>query len=145
MRLWTLHPQYLDAKGLVAAWREALLAQKVLAGATVGYRAHPQLWRFRQAAHPMQAIADFLHGLHDEAEARGYRFDASKIGMPRSAAQLPATTGQLLYEWEHLLGKVQVRAPEHYRALATVRDPQPHPLFALIEGEVEVWEVRPST
>jgi len=31
MRLWSLHPRYLDAKGLVALWREGLLAQKVLA------------------------------------------------------------------------------------------------------------------
>ncbi|HKX52383.1 MAG TPA: pyrimidine dimer DNA glycosylase/endonuclease V [Nitrosospira sp.] len=37
MRLWTLHPRYLDTKGLVAAWREALLAQKVLSGLTSGY------------------------------------------------------------------------------------------------------------
>ncbi|MEN6399799.1 MAG: pyrimidine dimer DNA glycosylase/endonuclease V, partial [Rectinema sp.] len=29
MRLWTLHPQYLDQKGLTAAWREGLLAKKV--------------------------------------------------------------------------------------------------------------------
>jgi hypothetical protein len=36
MRLWTLHPKYLDARGLVALWREALLAQKVLRGATRG-------------------------------------------------------------------------------------------------------------
>jgi hypothetical protein len=27
MRIWTVHPRYLDPKGLVAAWREALLAQ----------------------------------------------------------------------------------------------------------------------
>jgi hypothetical protein len=27
MRLWSLHPKYLDAKGLVAVWR--LLAKKV--------------------------------------------------------------------------------------------------------------------
>lgn len=37
MRIWSLHPSYLDAKGLVALWRETLLAQKVLLGATVGY------------------------------------------------------------------------------------------------------------
>lgn len=38
MRLWTLHPKYLDPKGLVALWRETLLAQRVLAGRTRGYR-----------------------------------------------------------------------------------------------------------
>ena len=34
MRLWTLHPKYLDARGLVALCCEALLAQKVSRGAT---------------------------------------------------------------------------------------------------------------
>jgi hypothetical protein len=37
---------YLDGRGLVALWREALLAQAVLRGRTRGYR-HPQLARFR--------------------------------------------------------------------------------------------------
>jgi hypothetical protein len=32
MRLWSLHPEYLDANGLVALWREALLAQAFLQG-----------------------------------------------------------------------------------------------------------------
>jgi hypothetical protein len=32
MRLWSLHPRYLDAKGLQAVWREGLLAKKVLQG-----------------------------------------------------------------------------------------------------------------
>jgi hypothetical protein len=43
MRLWSLHPQYLDPQGLVALWREALLAQAVLRGKTRGYKHHPQL------------------------------------------------------------------------------------------------------
>jgi hypothetical protein len=43
MRLWSLHPCHLDAKGLVALWREGLLAQKVQACETNGYRNHPQL------------------------------------------------------------------------------------------------------
>ena len=41
MRLWSLHPAHLDRQGLIACWREALLAQKVLAGLTTGYRSHP--------------------------------------------------------------------------------------------------------
>src|SRR5665213_874155 len=56
MRLWTLHPRYLDAQGLVAAWREALLAQKVLEGATRGYTRHPQLIRFQSHPKPLEAI-----------------------------------------------------------------------------------------
>jgi Pyrimidine dimer DNA glycosylase len=89
MRLWTLHPRYLDSKGLVAAWREALLAQKVLAGATRGYRHHPQLIRFQSQADPRAAIASFLVGLADEAANRGYRFDASKISRRRFKGRIP--------------------------------------------------------
>ena len=38
MRLWSLRPKYLDSQGLVALWREGLLAQAVLRGKTRGYR-----------------------------------------------------------------------------------------------------------
>src|SRR6185436_1522217 len=79
MRLWTVHPRYLDAKGLVAAWREALLAQKILAGGTRGYKHHPQLIRFRSHPRPLPAIATFLLGIAQEAQRRGYRFDTCKI------------------------------------------------------------------
>src|SRR5687768_9974601 len=98
MRLWTLHPRYLDPKGLVACWREALLAQKVLSGATRGYRNHPQLLRFRSASDPMAAIAAFLHGIAIEAERRGYKFDIRKIAETRSAEKILETRGQLDYE-----------------------------------------------
>jgi hypothetical protein len=49
MRIWSVHPRYLDRQGLTAGWREGLLAQKVLTGTTKGYRNHPQLRRFRAA------------------------------------------------------------------------------------------------
>jgi Pyrimidine dimer DNA glycosylase len=60
MRIWSLHPQYLDRQGLTAAWREGLLAQKVLTGTTKGYRNHPQLRRFRAAGdgRAMDALPD---------------------------------------------------------------------------------------
>src|SRR3954452_20706360 len=101
MRLWTLHPQYLDPKGLVACWREALLAQKVLSGGTRGYRHHPQLLRFRSAGDPMAAIGAFLHEVSAEADRRGSHFDASKITGPRSAQKISETRGQLDFEWAH--------------------------------------------
>src|SRR5687768_13588574 len=102
MRLWTLHPRYLDPQGLVACWREALLAQKVLSGATRGYRNHPQLLRFRASSYPMLAIAAFLHEIAAEAERRGYKFDVRKIVGPRSERKIRETRGQLEYEWAHL-------------------------------------------
>src|SRR5690348_4497397 len=111
MRLWTLHPKYLDAKGLVALWREALLAQKVLLGKTKGYRHHPQLIRFQAHAKPAVALAAFLKAVHEEATRRGYAFDGSKIGRCRVVIEIEETDGQLLYEWEHLRQKLKRRAP----------------------------------
>jgi len=142
MRLWSLHPRYLDRQGLTAGWREALLAQAVLAGRTKGYTAHPQLVRFRQVADPRAAVGDYLAGMADEADRRGYRYDRSKVEQ-RSEAPLaiPVTRGQLDHEWLHLLLKLERRSPEWLRALRTVEVPEPHPLFHVVDGPVEPWEV----
>ena len=140
MRLWTIHPSYLDAKGLVAAWREALLAQKVLAGGTKGYRHHPQLARFQAQADPLAAIATFLAGLAAEAQERGYHFDAGKISRQRFKGRIAETDGQLLYEWEHLRAKLRVRAPQVELRFREVAVPEPHPLFRIVPGAVQEWE-----
>ena len=142
MRLWTVHPRYLDAKGLVAAWREALLAQKVLAGATKGYRHHSQLARFQAQAEPLTVIAAFLAGVADEALNRGYHFNATKISRPRFSGRIPETRGQLLYEWKHLKTKLQKRSPLLARRFKSITMPEQHPLFQIIEGEVRDWEKR---
>ena len=111
MRLWTLHPRYLDPQGLVALWREGLLARAVLRGATRGYQRHPQLERFRLAPAPEAAIDAYLGAVLVEAQARGYRFDAAKLGPVDAAIALEATSGQLDHEWAHLLAKLQRRNP----------------------------------
>jgi hypothetical protein len=148
MRLWTLHPKYLDAQGLVALWRESLLAQAVLAGRTRGYRAHPQLERFREHRSPAGSIAAYLRTVHAEACARGYAFDAKKIGRPMAgagaAARMTATRGQLEHEWRHLLAKLERRDPERWSVLVRVRRPQPNPLFTLRAGAVASWERAPG-
>jgi hypothetical protein len=142
MRLWTLHPQYLDPKGLVAAWREALLAQKVLAGSTKGYRNHPQLIRFKAHSDPLAAISAFLTGLAREADRRGYHFDSSKILFRSIKVRIPETKGQLLFEWKHLKTKLHVRAPIAARMLRKIRTPKTHPLFSVIPGKIREWEKR---
>lgn len=140
MRLWSLHPRYLDAKGLVALWREGLLAQKVLAGQTRGYRHHPQLARFRAQRNPQGAIAAYLREVQREATRRGYHFDASKIGRA-SRVRLNVTRGQMQYELAHLRAKLARRDPAALQRLATLQDAEPHPLFDVVAGEVEPWEV----
>jgi hypothetical protein len=140
MRLWTIHPKHLDAKGLVALWREALLAQKVLQGRTRGYRHHPQLLRFQALRNPAGALASYLAAVHAESARRGYQFDCSKIGKKRFRGRITETKGQLLYEWKHLKRKLSVRDPGRHRASRSVPMPEHHPLFRLIEGKVRAWE-----
>lgn len=139
--MWTIHPKHLDAKGLLAAWREALLAQKVLEGKTKGYRSHPQLRRFKSLPDPVGAIAAYLRALHREAEARGYQFSAEKIHPVKFTGRIACTRGQLLYEWNHLKRKLQARDEQKYRECQAVEEPEAHPLFRITEGGVEDWEI----
>ncbi|HEY4099941.1 MAG TPA: pyrimidine dimer DNA glycosylase/endonuclease V [Gemmatimonadales bacterium] len=140
MRLWTLHPRYLDAAGLVALWREALLARKVLRGNTIGYRHHPQLQRFRNSGRPVASINAYLRAIYVEAMRRGYRFDASRIRGPRARTKIPVTAGQVAAEWQHLLAKLRRRSPRLFEQLEPMGRPRLHPLFRSRSGPVESWE-----
>ena len=140
MRLWSLHPRYLDPQGLVALWREALLAKAVLGGRTRGYTRHPQLERFRAHAKPRSAINSYLAAIHDEAAQRGYAFDRSKVGPVRAVPSIPVSSGQLAYEWQHLQGKLAVRNPCVLARWSGVAMPACHPLFRRHPGAVASWE-----
>jgi hypothetical protein len=143
VRLWSLHPKYLDRIGLVALWREGLLAQKVLLGETKGYRLHPQLSRFRSEADPVLAVGCYLDAVVEEADRRGYAFARSKIVRAGEPPRIAITAGQIDYEWRHLLNKLKVRAPEVFEKNRWLEMVDPHPLFAVVPGGIEGWE-RPA-
>jgi hypothetical protein len=140
MRLWTIHPRYLDARGLVALWREALLARAVLQGRTRGYQHHPQLTRFRAVPNPVTCLNLYLRAVYDESVERGYRFDARKLGRRQTHRRIAATSGQLAYEWVHLKNKLKSRDPQKYQVIANIRRPLAHPLFVIRAGPVQSWE-----
>jgi hypothetical protein len=140
MRIWTIHPKYLDKQGLVALWREALLAQAVLLGKTKGYRNHPQLNRFLMQDDSVAAIATYLKDVHHEANQRGYRFDGRKIHRKRINNQIIETNGQLLYEWDHLMTKLKARSPDVFREYEKVEKPIAHPIFRIVPGKIRDWE-----
>ncbi len=140
MRLWSIHPEYLDRAGLLAVWREALLAQKVLEGKTKGYTNHPQLKRFKSHRFPQRAIVNYLLGIWKEARRRGYNFDPEKIGTKGKVEKIPVTRSQLKYEFGLLREKLKRRAPVMARQLASVKEIEPHPFFEVIEGAIEEWE-----
>ena len=141
MRLWTLHPKYLDVRGLVALWREALLAQAVLGGRTSGYPRHPQLIRFRNSPSPLESIAFYLRAVHDEATRRGYSFDVTKIAQIGVGEPIMVARGQLNYEWSHLKAKLHDRAPHWLAGLEFSARPEAHPLFHIVPGPVAEWEI----
>ena len=140
MRLWSVHPKYLDPQGLVALWREALLARAVLRGETRGYRNHPQLARFYAQSSPVSAINSYLLGIYAEAVARGYSFDRSKIGPERIEGLMQVTRGQVIYEWQHLLSKLATRNPVLHERCCSEPEPESHPLFRVCPGPIEPWE-----
>ncbi|BBA36802.1 uncharacterized protein sS8_4879 [Methylocaldum marinum] len=140
MRLWSLHPKYLDPMGLVTLWREGLLAQAVLEGKTKGYVHHPQLHRFRDQSNPVGFIADYLRVIHAEAAGRGYRFAATKISRSRADGQIAVTRGQLDFEWQHLSKKLETRDPKWLAGIRHILIPEPHPLFYAVPGCIAEWE-----
>jgi hypothetical protein len=141
MRIWSLHPKYLDSKGLVALWRETLLAQYVLEGKTKGYKNHPQLDRFKKSKYPVDAINYYLGFIYAEAKDRGYNFSAEKFDAKAKKVKLAVTDGQMKYEAGHLLKKLKTRDPALYKKIKALDSFEPHPMFKVKEGEIEEWEI----
>jgi hypothetical protein len=144
MRLWSLHPKYLDAKGLVALWREALLAKKVLEGKTKGYKNHPQLIRFKEQKFPLKSINAYLYHVYLESKVRGYLFDEKKIlinSALKFRIKIPVSTGQKNYEFEHLKKKIKIRDHDKYLKINLIKRVGLHPVFKEVLGEVAPWEI----
>lgn len=137
MRLWTLHPKHLDTKGLVALWREGLLAQACLAGKTKGYVNHSQLIRFKRCVDPVKAIGSYLSVVFEESLRRQYNFNSSKI-IDMSHEKITVTSGQVLFEMEHLNRKLVERSPKD--VITNLEDLMLHPMFRIVDGDVELWE-----
>lgn len=120
MRLWTLHPKYLDTKGLVALWREGLGAQRNILGLcgkmplAKGYNNHPQLKRFMKSEDPIRSIGFYLSRVYAEACERGFSFNSKLIHCSQfvdctKVQSIKVTSGQVLYESYHLWQKLYDR------------------------------------
>jgi hypothetical protein len=91
---------------------------------------------------PGDRIVAYLHGVADEADARGFAFDRSRIAGPRPAVEMmiEVTDGQLALEWAHLRAKLEDRSPDVLARWAGVGRPDPHPCFVVVPGPVAPWE-----
>lgn len=141
MRIWSVHPKHLDAKGLVALWRETLLAKNVLEGNTKGYKNHPQLNRFKELNAPVDAINQYLSVVYQEALDRGYNFNKEKINWGFKPVTIKVTTGQVDYEAGHLMNKLKVRDADRYEQVKLLSHLEIHTMFEIVEGEIESWEI----
>ncbi|MBS7651857.1 MAG: pyrimidine dimer DNA glycosylase/endonuclease V [Candidatus Bathyarchaeia archaeon] len=142
MRLWSIHPKYLDGRGLVAVWREGLLAKRVLEGRTMSHRNHPQLLRFKGYEKPVDLIDAYLFQIYLEAKRRGYSFDSSKIRVIELHGAIAVTNGQLKYEFVHLLKKLERRNKRWLENLKKLshKKVEPNPVFRIVNGGIENWE-----
>jgi len=140
MRIWSIHPKYLDSKGLIALWREALLAKNVLECKTIGYVNHPQLDRFKNSQNPLEAINQYLSNVYDEAVVRQFKFDSTKFRKPNLSLLLEVSEGQIIFEFKHLLFKLKSREINLYEKLKETKTIMPHPMFKIVKGEIENWE-----
>ena len=140
MRIWSIHPKYLDSKGLVALWREALLAKNVLECKTIGYVNHPQLDRFKNSQNPLDAINQYLSNVYDEAVVRQFKFDSTKFRKPNLSLLLEVSEGQIIFEFKHLLFKLKSREINLYEKIEETKTIMQHPMFKIVKGEIENWE-----
>ena len=141
MRIWSIHPKYLDAMGIVALWRETLLAKNVLEGKTKGYINHPQLNRFKRCKNPVDAVNQYLTEVYKESVLRGYKFNNKKINPEFGKTKIKVTSKQIEYEAKHLLGKLKIRDKDKYTSLKKLKSFESNPLFKITEGEIEDWEI----
>lgn len=150
MRLWSIHPKYLDTKGLLALWREGLLAKAVLTGKTKGYKNHPQLDRFYKTQNPICTLYYYLSFIYFEARVRGYNFNLDKIsriifakaicGEIHNMYFLQVSKKQLEYEYAHLMKKLEKRDYHKFKELLLLGKIEPNPLFKVVKGNIAEWE-----
>ncbi len=140
MRIWSIHPKYLDSKGIVALWREALLAKKVLQGKTKGYTKHPQLQRFKESKEPLKAINTYLFFVWIEANKRGYSFDRSKCKYYKLKQKITVTYGQIKHEEKHLGKKLFLRDKKKFSEFNKISEVELNPIFYRTKGPIEEWE-----
>jgi hypothetical protein len=145
LRLWSLDPKYLDSKALNGVWRESLLAQSVILGKTKGWKNHPQLIRFKHTQNPIETIGYYLKKIYEESCKRGYKYNKNKITKSlENIEKIKITSGQIKYEYKILKERIKKRSPKKYQEILKQEIngefPKPHPLFTIIEGDVEQWE-----
>lgn len=147
MRIWSFHPKYLDKQGLSRAINEGIAGNKALRKTGEGYppswEKHSQLERFKTTAIPgiySQLYLDRLFMIKYNSWMLETNQEPFFDDIENPYPKLKVTIGQLKYEWQRYLKKISKRSPKLYEELKSIELPEPHPLFNIIDGDVESWE-----
>lgn len=120
----------MDKHGLIALWREGLLAQKALNGGAKGYQNNPQLVRFKRQDNPLKAIGTYLSFVAAEGARQGYKLNHEKILYPNfDEAVIEADLGQVAFEKEHLKDKLKRRDVIKFEELSSSKTIDANPIF----------------
>ena len=143
MRIWSLHPQYLDQKGLGGQWEEGIIAQNTLFFQEGKYLNYPVLHRVKAHQEPVAWIGMYLNEILKEANVnRGYNYNDQLIKQLKPTLPMPVTRGQLYYEWTLLQGRLQKRDPVKMSLNdgVDINNIKANPMFYVIDGDIEDWE-----
>ena len=114
----------------------------MLAGLTKGYKNHPQLDRFYAHENALEAVNAYLAEVYAEGRARGYKFDAAKVGEfdERNLAKIAVSRGQIEYEFAFLQKKLKSRDVKAYERNLSVKNIEIAGVFEEVAGGIEPWE-----
>lgn len=148
MRLWSIHPKYLDSKRLVTQWREALLCRAILDGKTKGYKEHPHFLRVKSHSQPYYFINSFLYVIWEEGKQRKFQFDKSKLmenlvqKYEEPLQLMEVTEGQVQYEFDFLQKKFGEFHIQYIKNLQNFNDfgIEVNPCFIKIFGDIMNFE-----
>lgn len=134
MRIWSIHPAYLDSKRLGAQWREGLLCRYVMNGLTKGYKNHPQFLRFRDKV-KSDFLDTYLYYIWLESKSRGFNYNINLLNdiNENNNYCFPVTLSQVQYEIKHLYYKLCIKRD-------VPSDIKIHPCFHIVDGPIEWWE-----
>jgi hypothetical protein len=140
MRLWSFHPKYLDNVGLSRAINEGVSGYKALTGKQKMWKNHPQLTRFKDYGETqLKLYIEHLLIHFYNRKCISIKLSPQPFNVFVKDV-IEVTTGQLIYEWNHYLNKLEKRNNDLYQELMHITCPEPHPLLEVVEGDIESWE-----
>lgn len=153
MRLWTIHPKYLDGKRLTSQWKEGIqmmhiwkeIGENPEPAKRLGYVSHPQVRRLSNLlVADSGLISLLLHqhltAVHEESVQRSYSFNKKLIDdlAPdcKNAPKVYVTMGQVAYEFALMATKNN----EWSQKVAIDPYMLCNPIFQVVSGSIESWE-----